>query len=162
MTFNQQPQSRPFNAADDALPAKALEGVRTRRMVAFLLDFMCLSLIAGAIVIVLLILGIPTLGISWFFIPAVLGLFPLIALVYNGISISGWRRATPGMRHAGLEMRLTDGARVSFLHAAVHAILYYIGVAFLTPLILLVSLVTTNKRCLHDMLSNTIVTRRQQ
>ncbi len=162
MAYNQPANARPFNAASDALPHRALEGVRARRIVAFILDVIYLSIITGAIVLVLFILGVPTLGLAWFLIPAVLGLFPLIALIYNGITISGWRRATPGMRHADLEMRLTDGADVPFLNAAVHAVLYYIGVAFLTPLILLVSLVTTNKRCLHDMLSNTIVTRRQQ
>ena len=66
------------------------------------------------------------------------------------------------MRHADLEVRMTDGTSVPFLNASVQAVLFYIGVTILTPFILLVSLVTTNKRCLHDMLSNVVVTRRQK
>jgi uncharacterized RDD family membrane protein YckC len=161
MSMNNQSSARAIDAADYALPDRALQGVRTRRMVALLLDLLYLSLIVFAIVTVLFILGIPTLGLSWFLIPAFLSLYPLIALVYNGVTISGWRRATPGMRHMDLEMRMTDASRVPFLNAAVHAVLYYIGVTFLSPLILLVSLVALNKRCLHDMLSGVVVTRRQ-
>lgn len=162
MSISNQTGRQDFNAADDALPDRAVEGVRTRRIVAFLLDLIYLSLLVGVIVLALIILGIPTFGLAWFLIPVFLGLFPLVALIYNGVTISGWRRATPGMRHADLEMRIVDGSHVPFLNAAVHAVLYYLGVTFLTPFILLVSLFTTNKRCLHDMLANVVVTRRQK
>ncbi|MGE3245642.1 MAG: RDD family protein [Beijerinckiaceae bacterium] len=159
MTFHRD--AAPFSAADHELPARALDGVRSRRMFAFLLDLVYVSLLVGAIVVVLFVLGIPTLGLTWLLIPAVLGLFPLVALLYNGITISGWRRATPGMRHMDLEMRLVDGGSVPFLNAAIHAVLYYLGVTILTPFILLVSVVALNKRCLHDMLASVVVTRRQ-
>ena len=163
MTIHDHGNVQPaFNAADHELPARALQGVRTRRMIAFLLDLFYLSIVVFAIVALLFILGIPTLGLSWFLIPSVIGLFPLVALVYNGVTISGWRRATPGMRHADLEVRMTDGTTVPFLNASVQAVLFYLGLTILTPFILLVSLVTTNKRCLHDMLSNVVVTRRQK
>ncbi|MCC2095516.1 MAG: RDD family protein [Hyphomicrobiales bacterium] len=161
MSMNDRSSARSFDAADYPLPDRALMGVRTRRMIALLLDLLYLSVAVFAIVLVLFILGIPTLGLSWFLIPGFLSLYPLIALAYNGLTISGWRRATPGMRHMDLEMRMTDASRVPFLNAAIHAVLYYLGVTFLTPLILLVSLVTINKRCLHDMLSGVVVTRRQ-
>jgi uncharacterized RDD family membrane protein YckC len=51
-----------------------------------------------------------------------------------------------------------QGAPVPFLQAAVHAVLFY--VTWLLPPLLLVSLVTRDKRCLHDMLSDVIVLRR--
>ena len=150
-----------FSAADYPLPDAAISGVRTRRMVAILLDLIYLSILVFGICVVLAILGLPTLGLTWFLIPVVLSLFPLVALIYNGFTISGWRMATPGMRHMDLEMRLVDGGRVPFLNAAIHAVLYYLGVTILTPFILLVSLVSLNKRCLHDMLASVVVTRRQ-
>ena len=162
MTINDQSNAQQaFNAADHALPDRALQGVRTRRIFAFFLDLIYLTLIVSAIVAVLFILGLPTLGLSWFLIPPVLGLFPIVALVYNGVSISGWRRATPGMRHADLEVRMVDGNSVPFLNASAQAVLFYLAISFLTPFILLVSMVTTNKRCLHDMLASVVVTRRQ-
>jgi hypothetical protein len=55
-----------------------------------------------------------------------------------------------------LEMRLTDSARVPFLNAA--AVLFYVSTMF--PPVFLVSLVSANKRCLHDMLTGVVITRR--
>jgi uncharacterized RDD family membrane protein YckC len=64
------------------------------------------------------------------------------------------------MRLMDLEMRLMDGSRTPFINAAVHAVLFYLSWTILTPLVLIVTLVSRNKRCLHDMLSGVIVTRR--
>ena len=66
--------------------------------------------------------------------------------------------ATPGMQLMDLEIRRTDGTRVPFLYAAVHAVLFYLSWMF--PPILLVSLLAEDKRCLHDMLAGVVVTRR--
>lgn len=159
MSMNRDAAS--FSAADYRLPDRALDGVRTRRIFAFLLDLIYLSVLVLGVSAVLFVLGIPTLGLTWFLIPALFSLFPLVALFYNGFTVSGWRMATPGMRHMDLEMRLVDGAPVPLLNAAVHAVLFYLSVTFLTPFILLVCLVALNKRCLHDMLSSVVVTRRQ-
>ena len=96
-----------------------------------------------------------TFGLSLYFLPP---LFPLIAFFYNGLTISGPRMATPGMRAMDLEVRLTDGGRMPFINAAVHAVLFYVSWMF--PPILLVSLVNSEKRCLHDVFSGIIITRR--
>ena len=66
--------------------------------------------------------------------------------------------ATPGMRAMDLEMRLMDGRRVPFLNAAVHAVLFYVSTMFLP--VFLVSLLSANKRCLHDMIAGVVVIRR--
>ena len=47
---------------------------------------------------------------------------------------------------------------MSFVAAAVHAVLFY--VSWTVPPVLLVSLITRDKRCLHDMLSGVIAVRR--
>ena len=85
-------------------------------------------------------------------------LFPFVAFFYNGLTVSGSRMATPGMQLMDLEIRRTDGTRVPFLYAAVHAVLFYVSWMF--PPILLVSLLADDKRCLHDMLAGVVVTRR--
>lgn len=134
------------------IPPLALEGVRSRRIFAVCLDLILISVISAAAFVALLILSA---GMSVFFLPP---LFPLVAFFYNGLTVSGPRMATPGMAFMDLEMRSMDGGPVGFLQAAVHAVLFY--VTWLLPPLLLVSLVTTDKRCLHDILAEVIVLRR--
>ncbi|MGB7125523.1 MAG: RDD family protein, partial [Methylovirgula sp.] len=64
----------------------------------------------------------------------------------------------PGMSALDLEMRCANGSRVPFLNAAVHAVLFYLSWMF--PPVFLVSLLSNDKRCLHDILAGVIVTRR--
>lgn len=141
------------------LPYEALAGVRTRRILALCFDFIAISILFGIFFVVLLVLGIPTLGLAWLLIPVLL---PAIALFYNGLSISGWRMATPGMRAMDLEMRTADGGRVSFIAAAAHAVLFYLSwyTVILGMINLVWSLVSNDKRCLHDILAGVVVTRR--
>ena len=78
-----------------------------------------------------------TFGLALFFLPP---LFPIVAFFYNGLTVSGRKMATPGMRALDLEMRMNDtGARVPFVNAAVQAVLFYVSWCF--PPIFLVSLV---------------------
>ncbi len=134
------------------LPAAALAGVRTRRMAAIVLDLFIVGLLSLGI---WLGLGFLSLGLLWFVLPP---LFPIVAFFYNGLTISGRGRGTPGMRAMDLEVRMTSGAPVPFLNAAAHAVLFYVSWMF--PPILLISLFSPEKRCLHDMLAGLVVTRR--
>ena len=131
----------------------ALDGVRTRRLTALCLDFVVVSVIASVIYVLLLVL---TLGLSFFFLPP---LWPIVAFFYSGVSMSGPRHATPGMRAMGLEVRMHDsGAPVPFLNAAAHGAFFYLSWFF--PLVFLVTLVDGDKRFLHDILSGVVITRR--
>jgi len=128
-------------------------GVRTRRIVAVALDLILVSILATALWALLLIL---TFGMSLFFLPP---LFPLVAFFYNGLTVSGARMATPGMRAMDLEMRMHDtGVRVPFVNAAAHALFFYVSWFF--PPVFLVSLVDSEKRCLHDILAGVTLVRR--
>ncbi|MDE3176132.1 MAG: RDD family protein [Pseudomonadota bacterium] len=135
-------------------PARAaLEGVRTRRLMALCFDFVAVSVIATLIYVLLLVL---TLGLSFFFLPP---LWPIVAFFYSGVTMSGPRQATPGMRAMDLEVKMHDsGAPVPFLNAAAHGAFFYISWFF--PLVFLVTLVDSDKRFLHDILSGIVVTRR--
>jgi uncharacterized RDD family membrane protein YckC len=133
-------------------PAGAIAGVRTRRIVALVFDLVFVSILSFALWLALAVL---TFGLSLFILPP---LFPIVAFFYNGLTVSGYKMATPGMRVMDLKMRLTDSARVPFLNAAVHAVLFYVSTMF--PPVFLVSLLSVNKRCLHDMLAGVVVTRR--
>jgi len=130
----------------------ALEGVRTRRVMALGLDLILVSILSAALWFALFILSF---GLSAVLLPP---FFPFVAFFYNGLTVSGWRMATPGMRAMDLEMRTMDGRPVPFLNAAVHAVLFY--VTWIFPPLLLASLITSDKRCLHDIFADVIVLRR--
>jgi uncharacterized RDD family membrane protein YckC len=133
--------------------ADALAGVRTRRILAVCVDFTLVSLLVAVLWVVSIVL---TFGFALFFLPP---LWPIVAFFYNGLSVSGRKMATPGMRLMDLEMRLNDdGARVPFVNAAVHAVLFYVSWCF--PPIFLVSLVDAEKRCLHDIIAGVVIVRR--
>ena len=144
-----------FVAATPTLPlrADALAGVRSRRILAVCFDLVLVSVLVALIWIVSIVL---TLGLALFFLPP---LYPIVAFFYNGLSVSGPKMATPGMRAMDLEMRLHDsGARVPFVNAAVQAVLFYVSWFF--PPIFLVSLVDAEKRCLHDIIAGVVIVRR--
>ena len=133
--------------------ADALAGVRTRRILAVCVDFVLVSFIVLALWIVSIVL---TFGLALFFLPP---LYPFVAFFYNGLTVSGLRMATPGMRAMDLEMRTHEtGARVPFVNAAVQAVLFYVSWCF--PPIFLVSLVDVEKRCLHDIIAGVVIVRR--
>jgi uncharacterized RDD family membrane protein YckC len=141
------------NLASSMRRAVSLDGVRTRRAVAICLDLILVSIIASVIWLALLIL---TFGLSLLLLPPI---FPLVAFFYNGLTVSGWRMATPGMRALDLEMRMQDtGGRVPFINAAAHALFFYVSWMF--PLVFLVTLVDREKRFLHDILAQVVVIRR--
>ncbi len=137
------------------LPARdALAGVRTRRLMALAFDFVIVSVIAFVIYMLLLVL---TLGLSFFFLPP---LWPIVAFFYSGASMSGSRHATLGMRSMDLEARLHDsGMPLPFLNAAAHGVFFYLS--WLFPLVFLVTLVDSEKRFLHDILSGALILRRR-
>jgi uncharacterized RDD family membrane protein YckC len=139
--------------ARPAMRADALAGVRTRRVMALCVDLILVSIIAVLLWTALLIL---TFGSSLFLLPPI---YPLVAFFYNGVSVSGRKMGTPGMRMMDLEMRMyNNGARVPFINAAAHALFFYLS--WMLPPIFLVTLVDQEKRCVHDMLAGTVVLRR--
>ncbi len=136
-----------------SLRSDALVGVRTRRMLAVCLDLAIVSILVALFWTASIVL---TLGLALFFLPP---LYPIVAFFYNGLTVSGARMATPGMRAMDLEMRLHEsGQRVPFLNAAAQAVLFYLSWFF--PPVFLVSLVDSEKRCLHDILAGVVIVRR--
>ena len=122
-------------------------------MIAVCLDLIVVAILSTAIWLTLLVV---TFGMSFLILPP---LFPFVAFFYNGLTISGQRMATPGMRAMDLEVRANfGGGRVGFIAAAVHAVLFYFSWMF--PPVFLWSLVAEDKRCLHDVFADLIVVRR--
>ncbi len=144
------------NSSSLRLTADHFAGVRSRRIFAVCFDLCVVGFFAALAYFVLFLAGIVTLGLAWLLFPFVV---PAVGLLYNGFTISGPSRATWGMNLMDLEVRqIQDGSTVSFLLAALHAVLFYASWTF--PFVFLISLVAQDKRCLHDMLSGVIVMRR--
>ncbi len=61
------------------------------------------------------------------------------------------------MRVMDLERRAWYGAPSYFVLGAMHAVLFWLSVSFLTPLVLLIGLFNGRRRLLHDIVLGTVV-----
>jgi len=130
-------------------------GVLSKRVLAFMVDVILLVVFELIAVLIVFLLGIFTFGVAWLLFA--LPFFAIVAVLYVALTMGGPKAATPGMRLAGVTIRSTDGQRIGFIVAAAHVVLYWVLVSFLTPLVLIVGLLSNRKRLLHDMLLGTIV-----
>ena len=135
---------------------RAYSGVLSRRVFAFIVDYVMVLLLCIPASVVVFFLGVITLGLGWFLYSA---LFVLVALLYFGLTLGGRTQASPGMRMMGLVMLRLDGRRIDFLTAIVHMVLFWILNSVLTPLILLAGLFTNRSRLVHDLLLGTVIAR---
>jgi uncharacterized RDD family membrane protein YckC len=136
-------------AYDPATQADLFDGILSKRIIAFVMDavfIVALMIPAGLLV---LVLGVVTLGLGWLLFPP---LFAIVALAYCALTLGGRNSATPGMRVAGVEMRTWSGQKMFPLLAVMHALIFWFSVGILTPLVLLVGLFTYRRQLLHDLL----------
>ena len=138
---------------------RALDGVLTRRMLAFAIDYLIVGALTIALAVAFFLLGVITFGAGWllFFVfgPATV----LIVLTYIWRTMGGPDQATVGMKMMGLKIYRMDGSPVDGMTAVVHSVLFWAGNVVLTPLILLATLFTDYKRTVHDLLLGTVVLR---
>ena len=132
------------------------EGVRSRRIFAFLIDYAIVLLLMIPFGFLVLLLGVLTLSLGWVLFPV---LFPVVALTYVWTTFGGPRQATKGMQAMSIRLERLDGGRVDGMLALVHTVLFWAANAVLTPLILLATLVLDRKRTVHDLLLGTVVVR---
>lgn len=141
---------------DPAVHPERYDGVRTRRIFAFLIDFTVVGILMLAAYLFILIAGIFTLGLLWFLLPAV---WPALAIIYSVLSVGGPSSATPGMRFMGIEVRTLRGDRPDHGVALLHVLGFWFSMGFLTPFVLLVALFNERKQLLHDLVLATVVVR---
>ncbi len=71
------------------------EGVRTRRIMAFLIDYLIVFLLCIPVAIVIAILGIITFSLGWMLYGI---MFPMVALFYVAHTLGGPQQATRACR----------------------------------------------------------------
>jgi uncharacterized RDD family membrane protein YckC len=135
---------------------RAYDGVRTRRILAFILDYIIVALLTIPFAILVFFLGILTLGLAWMLFGI---LVPAVAILYIWNTLGSADQATTGMKMMGIRLDRLDGRPIDGLTAVVHSVLFWAGNVMLTPAILLVSLFSDRKRTLHDLLLGTVVSR---
>ena len=147
----------PPHAFDPWSQPELFRGVLTRRVFAFLIDLMVLS-----IPVILAVCSSPCSAWSrWGWAGRCSGWCRrprcIWALLYYGASLGGPHSATLGMRVMDLELRTWYGAPGYFVLGAMHAVLFWVSVSFLSPLVLLVGLFNGRRRLLHDIVLGTVV-----
>ncbi|MGA9501092.1 MAG: RDD family protein [Pseudolabrys sp.] len=145
------------HAYDPATQPELFEGVLARRVVAFIVDFVIISIPVVLAAMFIFAFGIVTLGLGF----ALYWLLPsatvIWAIVYFGVTLGGPASATLGMRVMDLEMRTWYGAPAYFVLGAVHAVAFWFTVSFFTPFVLLVAFFNERGRLLHDIILGTVI-----
>jgi uncharacterized RDD family membrane protein YckC len=145
------------HAFDPWTQPELFRGVLTRRVFAFLIDIVVLSIPVILACMFIAVFGVVTLGLGWALFWLVSPASVIWALIYYGASLGGPHSATLGMRVMDLELRTWYGAPAYFVLGAMHAVLFWISVSVLTPLVLLVGLFNGRRRLLHDIILGTVV-----
>lgn len=135
---------------------RTYDGVRTRRIFAFIVDYVIVALLCVPFAIIVFLLGVLTLGLGWMLFGA---LFPAVALLYIWFTLGSRSQATLGMNMMGVRLERLDERPVDGMLALVHTVLFWAANVILTPLVLLLPLFVDRKRTLHDLLLGTVVTR---
>lgn len=137
---------------DTSINLSSLDGVRSRRIMAFLMDYLIIAVLSVIAHVVVGILGIITFGIAWLLYAI---LIPLVAITYVGLTMGGPKQATPGMQFFAIKLARLEGGHVDGFLAILHSILFWV----LTPFMLFISFFSSKKRLLQDILLGTVVIR---
>ncbi len=147
-------------AYDPWLSPDLFRGVLTKRVFAFLIDLTLVSIPIVLGMLFIALFGVVTLGLGWALFWLVSPASIIWFVVYYGMTLGGPHAATPGMRVLDLQMQTWTGEPPSFLTGAMHAVLYYLSVSFLTPFVVLIGLFNSRRRLLQDFILGTFIVNR--
>jgi uncharacterized RDD family membrane protein YckC len=147
----------PPHAFDPWSQPELFRGVLTRRTFAFLIDLVVLAIPVILACIFIFVFGLVTFFLGWMLYALVYPATIVWAVIYYGACLGGPHSATLGMRVMDLELRTWYGAPGYFVLGAMHAVLFWVSISFLTPFILLVGLFNGRRRLLHDIVLGTVV-----
>ena len=137
---------------DPVREAEFYADVPTKRLIAWVVDVILISLMTAGAVILSLFTGL-------FILPLV---YAAISFLYRWISLTG-SSATPGMRLVSLEMRKGDGERFDGATAFLHTAGYFVSVAVfpLQLISVVLMLMSERKQGLTDMILGTAALNRE-
>ncbi len=147
----------PPHAFDPVSQPELFRGVLTRRFFAFLIDLLVISIPVILGYLFIAVFGVITLGLGWALFWLAWPASVLWAIIYYGASLGGPHSATLGMRAMDLELVTWYGAPGYFVLGAMHAVLFWVSISVLSPLVVLVGLFNGRRRLLHDIVLGTVV-----
>jgi len=142
---------------DPVARPELFDGVMARRVVAFFIDLVVISVPLLLFGMFIVLFGIATLGLGFFLFFVYWPATVVWALLYYGLTLGSTRSATIGMRMVDIELRTSYGAPSYFVLGATHGLGFWLSTTFLTPFILLIALFNDRRRLLHDMVLGTVV-----
>ncbi len=141
-------------------PVARTEGVLSRRVVAYLIDLVVISVLVALFGLLIAVAGVVTFGLGWALYAI---LVPGTAILYSALTVGGSSMGTFGMRLMGLAaVDASVGGPIGILIAGLHALMFYVGIGTLLLLVLdiAVGLARSDRRLGHDLLAGLIVVRR--
>jgi uncharacterized RDD family membrane protein YckC len=150
---------RSLHAHDPTADSALFEGVLQRRMIAFAIDLFIIAVPVGVIGLLVFMFCTLSLKMDWTLLRMLVPFSAVWALIYYGLTLGAPASATIGMETAGLEVRTWYGARCFAELGAAHGLLFWVLVAALTPLVLVVGLFNARHQLLHDLLLGVVIVR---
>lgn len=141
---------------DPGTAPELFESILFRRVLAYFVDLIIISIISGAALLVTLVVGLLTLGLGWLTIPIIL---PFSIFLYYTATLGSHRRATIGMQIFDIVLTPTAGAPLDGWKVLVHPFVFWVTIWIFWPL-LFTGLFTRRRQLLHDLLTNTLMVRR--
>lgn len=141
---------------DPKTSPELFEGLLTRRIMAYLVDIVIISIISLAFLLATFIVGVLTLGLAWLTLPVIV---PLAVLLYYVFTLGSPTRATIGMRIFDIVLTPTSGPPLEGWKVLIHPVVFWLTIWIFWPL-LFVGLFTQRRQLLHDMITGTLMVRR--
>jgi len=145
------------HAYDPVRDWELFEQVLPRRLLAFAIDLAVILAPVALAAILIVLIGFITFGVGWWLFSLLYPATVIWALIYYGATLGRPASATIGMRAMQLEMRTWHGAPCHFALGALHALVFYVSVSALTPLVLAAGFFNARHRLLHDFALGTVV-----
>ncbi len=145
------------HAFDPLTQPELFSGVATKRVFAFLIDLIVISVPVILGYLFIFLLGLVTFFLGWTLFWLAWPATVVWAIIYYGATMGGPHSATIGMRVMDLELRTWYGAPGYFVLGAMHAVLFWVSISFLTPFVVLIGLFNGRRRLLHDIVLGTVV-----
>ena len=141
-----------------AVPVPYLRASLGGRSVAYLLDIVFITLFTALLATAIAIFGLVTFGFGW----SLFAVLPASGVIYSALTVGGSKQSTWGMRMMGLRVVAPEsGARVDWLTAAVHSLLFYVAIStfLLWCVDMVFGLLRPDRRLGHDLLLGLAVIR---
>ncbi|AVX04806.1 RDD family protein [Maritalea myrionectae] len=133
------------------------DGVLLRRILAFVIDVIVVTITIVIASVILGVLGVLTLGIAWL---GYIILVPAVWVGYYTLTLGSPVRATLGMQMMDIVLTPTRRAPLEGWLAILHPIVGWASITFFTPFILLAGLFTARRQLVHDLVVGTLMVRR--